>query len=87
MHNIEPSQKYKILTLRIAVPEEVDDNLITDGLNEILNDMALDFGDESTVPVVDWAYGPTIDHIEAPEVVEEGCLFFGAIGVNTTPLE
>jgi hypothetical protein len=44
MEYLKPNTNYKIVSIRLACPESIDDGELTDGLNEMLRN-AMSFGD------------------------------------------
>jgi hypothetical protein len=62
MHLLTPTTPYKLVTVTLAVPAELEDSEITDGLNGLLNETIENYQDDGiSVPLVaDWGFpGPT----------------------------
>lgn len=54
MHTLKSGKKYKIVTIQVAAPADLNDAQITDGLNEMLH-AAVTLPEDQTV-VADWRF-------------------------------
>lgn len=84
-HNVEPGQKVKIVTIEIAVPADMDEGALADGISALLTESGIcaqdtPEGGTGIKPwVLDWRYVDQgmPDIVVASDDPEEGEIFEG----------
>ena len=78
MNDLKPNTQYKIVTVQLAIPASINDDEITDGLNEMIRATIVRNGTEpNEVFIADYIYPFTeqFPTVSTNHDVGEGCVF------------